>query len=83
MYNVICISVTWFSHEKLDLIQFNGYKFASSYCRRIKPGGGVCILLQNHLDYTQRNDITDMSIEYVLELCATELPNNLLIIVMY
>lgn len=84
MYKAICISETWLSTEKQELIKFSGYKIASSYCRSTRTGGGVCILLQEHIDCINRSDITDKSIEYVLELCATELPKeNLLIIAMY
>lgn len=83
-YKVIGISETWFTQDKLDLIQFSGYKFAASYCRSTRTGGGVCILIQDHIDCIHRTDITNMSIEYVIEVCATELiKENLLIISMY
>lgn len=84
IYNVICISETWLTQEKLDLIHFSGYKFASSFCRTTRTGGGVCILLQEHIECINRNDISEMSKEYIIEICATELlKENLLIVTMY
>lgn len=83
-YQAICISESWLSHEKMKIINFDGYKFAASFCRQARTGGGVAILLQNHVEFIEKTDISDMSIEYVLEICATELPQeNVILIVMY
>lgn len=72
------------TNDKLALIQFSNYNFSASYCRKNRGGGGVAILTQDHLESIERTDITDMSIEYILEVCASELPHsNLLLIIMY
>lgn len=66
------------------MIDFSGYKVAESFCRENRGGGGVCILLEEHKDNIERNDITEMSLEYILEVCAIEIPNeNLLLVTMY
>lgn len=66
------------------MIQFSGYKIATSYCRKSRGGGSVCILVQDHIEFIERNDITNMSIEYVIELCAIELPKeNILLLTIY
>lgn len=84
IYNAICISETWLTKEKLSMIQFSGYNVAASYCRSTRGGGGVCILLQDHFEYIVRNDITNMSIDYVIELWAIELPKeNILLLTIY
>lgn len=65
-------------------MQFNGYKIASSYCRKHRGGGGVCILLHDSIESIDRTDITDLSIEYVIEVCAIELPkHNILLLSVY
>lgn len=84
MYNAICLCETWLSPDKLSNLHFSGYKIAASYCRRTRGGGGVCILLQNHFEYKEICDISNMSVEYCIELCAIELPNeNVLIVTIY
>lgn len=72
-YQALCISETWLSPEKLNMINLTNYKIAASYCRNLRTGGGVCILLKNHIEYIERKEISEMSIEYVLEICAIEL----------
>lgn len=65
-------------------MQIAGYKIASSYSRSTRTGGGVCILLQEYIEYKEISAITDMSMEYILEVCACELPKeNLLLITLY
>lgn len=46
-------------------------------------GGGACILLQDHYESINSTDITDLPIEHVVEVCATELPDKILLISMY
>lgn len=50
LYKAMCISETWLTEEKLNLIQLNGYKVAAAFCRKNQIGGGVCILLQESID---------------------------------
>jgi hypothetical protein len=80
-YHAICISETWLSNDKLSLIQLSGYKVSAAFCREARTGGGVCILLQDHIEYTPREDITKFSIEYVLEMCAIELTEQKTILI--
>lgn len=83
-HQAICLTETWLSQNKLNMIHFNGYKIAASYCRRNRGGGGVCILLDENKEHIERKEISEMSIEYIIEVCATELPKeNLLIITIY
>lgn len=83
-YEAICMTETWLSQEKLNLINFTGYKVAASYCRKTRGGGGICILLKENIDCIEKHDITRMSIEYILEMCAIELVNeNILLITIY
>lgn len=83
-YQAICITETWLSRDKLSIIDFTGYRIAASYCRSNRGGGGVCILLEEHKEYIEKSDITAMSLEYILEVCAIEISNEgLLLVTMY
>lgn len=80
----VCVSETWLSQDKLDLINFPDFKIASSFCRKERIGGGVCIILKKEIESIDRPDITNMSMEYILEICAAELPKeNILLINIY
>lgn len=83
-FHAICISESWLSPAKLDLISITGYKIASSYCRVNYAGGSVCILLPENTEFIERKDFEKFSVEYVIELCAVELYNeNILLISVY
>lgn len=83
-YQAICISESWITQEKQDLIHFTGYKMAGSFIRKNQAGGGVCILLQDHIEYKEKRDITNLSLQYRVEVCAVELvKENLIIILLY
>lgn len=83
-YKAICMCETWLTKDKLETLQFSGYKTAASYCRRSRSGGGVCIILEDHIECIECCDIGDMTIEYCLEVCACKLPKqNLIIVTLY
>jgi exonuclease III len=84
--HILCLTETWLTYSKLDLLQVDGYLLASSYCRSNREGGGVCILVKEggDIDFAECSDINVMSIEYIFEVCGIDLPNhNLLIINLY
>lgn len=70
-----------FAQKKLVLTNITGYKIASSICRKKYEDGGVCILLQDHYESIDSSNITAVSIEYVVEVCAKELPNDKILLV--
>lgn len=73
-YQALGLSETWLSQGKKELININRYILAASYCRPNYEGGGVCILLREDLEFIERKDIMDKSVEYIIEVCAIELP---------
>lgn len=84
IYQSICGTESWLTEEKLKLLKFNGYKFAASFCRKNRVGGGVCILLQEDIESEEIQEIADMSIEYVIEACALILKKeNIMIVTVY
>lgn len=83
-YQALCITETWLTPQKLAMIQLSNYKLAASFCRKFRTGGGVCIFLQDNLEYIEKEEIAKMSIEYVMEVCAVELPKeNILLLTIY
>lgn len=62
----------------------DSFVLASSFCRSNREGGGVCIMLRENIEFKERREIADMSVEYIFETCAVEIPNlNILLIVLY
>lgn len=60
------------------------YKCAASYCRQNFEGGGVCIFVRENIDYKERQDVSNLSVEFIFEICGIEVAClNLLIIVIY
>lgn len=83
-FTALCITEAWLSPEKSSLINCTGYNLAASYWRPNSRGGGVCILLQNEFEYLEKQDITNLSVEHVIELCAIIISRfNVLLIVLY
>jgi hypothetical protein len=81
---VICLSETWITTPKIDLLKVEGYTLASSFCRTNNEGGGVCILLKQEIDSTECKDIVNMSIENLFEVSAVEISSiNLVLINLY
>lgn len=82
--SVLCLTETWISERKQDLLKMDDFNYATSFCRKKHEGGGVCIMLKKGVDFKERKDITEISTEYIFETCALEICNmNLLIIVIY
>lgn len=82
-FQAVFLSETWISATQLPYIHVEGYEFAAAYCRHQRRGGGVAILLPNGTKFTDRPDLSQLSIEYVVECCAIELKPNLLLINIY
>ena len=80
----LCLSETWITTSKLDLLHVDGFKLASCFCRSATEGGGVCILLKEEIDFNELQEISKMSVESIFEACAIEVPNlNLILIQIY
>ncbi|XP_063395759.1 uncharacterized protein LOC134680582 [Cydia fagiglandana] len=83
-YVALCISEKWLSQAKANLISFKNHHLAASFFRAKHNGGGVSILLRDDVDYVERKEISDMSVEYVIEVCAIELLKfDIILILLY
>lgn len=79
-----CISEHWLTDQAKNTLAINGYNIASIYCRNTKRHGGVLILVKSNIDFAERNDLKEMSVEVDIEIAATEIKSyNSLIISLY
>lgn len=80
----IGLTETWITASRIELLQMDNFVLASSFCRSNREGGGVCIMLRENIEFKERREIANMSVEYIFETCAVEIPNlNILLIVLY
>jgi hypothetical protein len=83
-YDIICMSETFLNRIKLETVQLDGYIVAASYCRENHKRGGVIILTREGIEYIERKDISNLSIEFVVEYCSVEIHYlNILILSVY
>jgi hypothetical protein len=81
---IACVSETWISENQKELVTIDNYDFAASFNRSQRQGGGVAMLLQQNIEFTERKDISILSIEFIFECCAVEIPKeNILLINIY
>lgn len=81
---VLCLSETFLTENKQSYIQIDGYRMAASYCRKNRKRGGVAILVKENLEVEERKDISNLSVEFIIEYCSIEIKClNLLIICIY
>jgi hypothetical protein len=58
--------------SEITKFSLDGYKLASSLCRRESLGGGVCILISDNIIF-QTIDLKQFCHEKTLEICAVKL----------
>lgn len=83
-YHIISLSELWHNQDYINSIVLSGYSIASSFCRKEHDGGGVCIIVKDNLDFIPRYDLINMSVEFIIEISAIEIPKlNLIIVNLY
>ncbi|KAI5632760.1 endonuclease-reverse transcriptase domain-containing protein [Phthorimaea operculella] len=65
-------------------MQVEGYKLASWFCRSNPIHGGTCIYLKEGIEYVERKEFVELSVESVIEISAIDIPNvNLVLICLH
>jgi exonuclease III len=59
-------------HTELDQINIEGFKLCSAYCRQAVKRGGVCIFIQNDLEYSMI-DVSKYCKDQDIEICLLNL----------
>lgn len=71
---VVCLNEHWLSKNSINLLNsFQNYKLASFYCRENGSYGGSCILLQDYLNFTVRDDVCKLGEDSVFEISCLEI----------
>ena len=52
---IICITEHHLMDEEMDVIPLHPYILGAKFCRRKHKSGGVCILIQDNIQYTNIN----------------------------
>lgn len=84
--DVVCINEHWLQLDEIFILNtIPGYKLAASFCREFGlKGGGTCILLKDHLDYKEREDLCMFNISNIFEASCLEIMSlNCIIISLY
>ena len=68
----ICLTEHHLKGTEISSISLEDYTLASSFCRKLSSGGGVCIFIKNNLKYKQL-DLSQFCLEKTLEICAVKL----------
>jgi hypothetical protein len=82
--DILLLSEIWKTTNYVNTIVIPGYRIGSLYCRQHYGGGGVCLFVRDNIDFIERKDIVDYSVEFIIEICAIEIPKlNLILIGLY
>ena len=67
--HLICLTEHHLKESEIIKFSLDGYKLASSFCRRESLGGRVCILIINNIIF-QSIDLKQFCHKKTLEICA-------------
>jgi hypothetical protein len=70
--HLICLTEHHLKESEITKFTLDGYKLASSFCRREFLGGGVCIFISYNIIF-QTIDLKQFCHEKTLEICAVKL----------
>lgn len=79
-YDIVCVSEHWCKQDVLSSIKIQNFTLASSFCRKDKCHGGVCIFVRNCFKY-KNLDLNSISREIEAELCAIEICNGRILVI--
>lgn len=82
--HILCFSEHHLKHFQLEQVNIKDYKLATSYCRKSKEKGGVCIYVQKELDFSEVK-LSRFCKDQDIEVCALKLKptTNICIIAIY
>ena len=66
--DILMLCETFLSKKTEHIVNIPGYKLISN-CRKESKGGGVCILLKQHINYKIRQDLSEMVEKSVESIC--------------
>lgn len=83
-FKILCFAEHWLTEEEVVTLKLEGFKVASSFCRKNKGYGGVLILIASSWDFIPLAKINKLSLEQICEISAIYIPiYNLTIVNIY
>ncbi|XP_047994390.1 uncharacterized protein LOC125232679 [Leguminivora glycinivorella] len=79
--DVLCLTEHWLEDNQISSVNIQNYSLRAQYCRTSRQGGGTCIYAKTDLVTMERKEISALSVEMNIELCAIECIGADLIIV--
>lgn len=79
----ICITEHWRTFQQLQNNNIVGFQLSSAFCRSEYKRGVSTIFLKKGIQYQERTDIVELSIEKILEVASIDIkigPKNITII---
>ena len=73
--HILCITEHHLNREELASFHVENYVLGSSYCRKLKNKGGVCIFIHNSITFTSI-DIENYCLDQDFEACAIRLSSK-------
>lgn len=64
--DVVCLTEHWCTKDEMEVMNLEGYKLTSSFCRKIKIHGGSCIYVKKDAEIS---DFVDLQLQSVEEQC--------------
>lgn len=71
--NILALTEHWLTDDKLKCVELDGYKLASSYCRKTIKHGGSCIYASNSTRCIENQDLVALSSQQNCEISAVDL----------
>lgn len=85
-FSLLCFTEHWLNADELKCAIIDNYVLVSFYCRSVYIHGGVSIFVNISLSsfFVSRDDISELSVEKDIELCAVECVKlNILVVLIY
>jgi len=76
--HILCFSEHHLKYTELDQINIERFKLCTAYCRQTIKRGGVCIFIQNSLEYSMI-DVNKYCEDQDIEICMLNLKLLLLV----
>jgi hypothetical protein len=79
--HILSLSEHHLKQFELDQVSIKGYKLATTYCRRLREKGGVCIYVQKNMNFIKVN-LNRYCKDQDIEVCALRLEPTVNICIM-
>lgn len=79
--DILCLSEHWLVDLEFPNLRLLNFLPCTAFCRSLKKGGGVAILLNNNISFKDILDVKALSIESIIEICSIYLKERKLYVI--